>query len=153
MEGGGKRFSLWPCLIFEAFPNFLQAHRSLAKAHANLGHLNEALEHATKAIALGGADARLYGLLAYVNYQKENHASSLLAYRMARMFDPKNPQYLKGELFSLASSGQHRDVLAKLKEMMPSEPSNSQYWILKAHCYLSHLQGPSFNISILYRYL
>lgn len=120
----------------KAFPNFLQAHRSLANALANLGKLDESLEHATRAISLGGADGRLYGLMAYVHYQKGRHASALSAYRMAAMYDPDNLQYVKGELFSLASTGHHRDVLFRLKELLPSEPNNGEYWMLKANAHL-----------------
>ena len=119
------------------FPNFLQAHRSLANAHAALGHLDQALEHTSRAIALGGADAQLYGLLAYLHYEKNNHASALSAYRLASMFDPENQNYAKGELYSLASTGHQRDVLARLDSMLPKQPYNSQYWVLKANAHLS----------------
>jgi len=121
----------------QQFPNFLQAHRSLAGAYANLEQLDKALQHCSQAIALGGSDANLYGLLGYAHYQQGRHASSLSAYRMATMLEPENEQFQQGELFSLASAGRHTEVLSKIDELLPRDTQQTQFWVLKANAHLS----------------
>lgn len=114
-------------------PDFRRAHRSLASVQASKGDLEGAAKHVIKVISLGGADARLYGLLGYAHFEKGNPASALSAYRLARTFDSDAMEYRRGELFCLAQTGANAEVLANIDEILKVKPKDKSLWLMRAN--------------------
>ena len=119
-----------------AYPAFRRAHRTLGLVLIRRERYVEAAETWQRVIALGGGDAQSYGLLGYAWLQQSHFASSLHAYRMARMFDPNRIDFRRGEAHALYSMGEYRQAIAMLDELIAQQPDNAEYWRLQANVFL-----------------
>src|SRR5882672_3611675 len=72
------------------FPDYRRAQKNLAFALVRGGKYAEAIKPLTRTVALGGGDARVFGLLGFAYMNQGRYASAGAAYSHALMFEPEN---------------------------------------------------------------
>jgi len=118
-------------------PRFLRAQRGLSITLMQQQKWTEAIPHLLQVITLGGADGQSYGLLAYARLNEEAYSAALAAYRQARMFEPYDIQYKRGEVQCLLKVGAYAEARQNLEEMLGETPYDASLWMLQCNALLA----------------
>ncbi|MDN3637475.1 tetratricopeptide repeat protein [Simiduia curdlanivorans] len=110
-------------------PNLALAHRSLSMVHLLQKQLPQAQKHLQRSIALGVADAQVYGQLAFVNLRLGNAASAVAGYQQALYMEADNEQWQQGLLYALIQSHGFDQAQALLEQMLEKNPSHAELWL------------------------
>lgn len=135
------------------FPDFLRAQRNLALALVRNGRYAEAIPALTRALTLGGADGRIYGLLAFAQTQEGLHLSAAAAYQQALLYEPGNLDFQLGLVKCHVATGNFGPALALLEELLARHPERETLWTLQANIYIQQNQfaKASVNYEVLRR--
>jgi tetratricopeptide (TPR) repeat protein len=133
------------------FPDFLRAQRNLALALARDGAFLEAIPALTRTITLGGADGKIYGLLAFAHMQQGQFTSAAAAYQQALLYEPANFDYQLGLVKCQVATANYSAALALLDELLPRYPDRESLWTLQANLYVqqNQLLKAAVNLEIL----
>lgn len=133
------------------FPDFLRAQRNLALTLVRAGRWAEAIPALTRTLALGGADGRIYALLAFAQLREGRPLAAAAAYQQALLFEPDNLEYQLGLVQCQVASGQHAAALALLDELLARHPEREALWTLQANLYVqqNQLDRAIVNLEIL----
>lgn len=121
----------------QKFPDFLRAHRNLALVEIQADNLKGARTHLLKVIELGEEDGQVYGLLGYTWLATGKPASALTAYNRALLLEPNSRDWQSGKAQALMDSGQNREAIAVLGEMIGDTPGDARLWQAQANAYLA----------------
>ncbi|MEM6911964.1 MAG: tetratricopeptide repeat protein [Verrucomicrobiota bacterium] len=105
-------------------PDFRRAHRNLGILHFRQEKPEEALTHLTRAIQLGDNEALTWGLLGHIRQNQGQERAALDAYRLARLLEPENPQWISGLAQALAANDQLPSALRTADEWVASDPES-----------------------------
>jgi tetratricopeptide (TPR) repeat protein len=119
------------------FPNFMRAYKNVGLAHLQNGGFAQAIPMLVKAIELGDGDGNTYGMLAYCYLNTDKPLSALDAYRLAYVLRPENRDWKVGKAQSLNATGDFRQAVALLKELIEEDPANTSYWTTRANAFVS----------------
>lgn len=122
------------------FPDFLRAQRNLALALVREGRYAEAVPALSRALTLGGADGRLYGLLAFAQVQLGRHLAATAAYQQALLFEPENWDYLLGLVQCHVATAQYPAALGLLEDLLARHPDREVLWTLQANIFIQQNQ-------------
>ena len=78
------------------FPDYRRAQQNLAFALLRENKYEQAIKPLTRAIALGAADGKVFGLLGFAYMNQGRYASAEGAYRQALVFEPDNLDFKLG---------------------------------------------------------
>lgn len=119
------------------FPNFVRGWDNLGVLYFSTKRFAEAAPCFSKVVALGGWEARTFGLQGYCLAQSGNPVAAELAYMQAYAIEPDNPDWIEGLLHLLLRSKQFDRAEPLLKQLTKLEPENSPYWIMLAKVLIS----------------
>ena len=123
-------------LALKKFPKFRRAHKNLAMLHASKGDMERALPFLTKAIQLGDADHRSFGLLGYAYLLKRKPVAAEGAYRQAYLLNPEEKDWKQGLAQSLMLQEKWPASASLLGELIEESPGNAELWKKQANCYI-----------------
>lgn len=121
-------------------PDFLRAQRNLALALVREGRYAEAVPALSRALALGGADGRLYGLLAFAQVQLGRYLPATAAYQQALLFEPDHWDYLLGLIKCYVATANYSAALALLEDLLARHPDREVLWTLQANVFIQQNQ-------------
>ncbi|MEM6911177.1 MAG: tetratricopeptide repeat protein [Verrucomicrobiota bacterium] len=123
-------------IAIKKFPNFLRAHQSLAVIYLQANRPEQAKEHFTRVVELGGASGDIYGLLGAVYTQLEDWVAAETAFRNAVMLLPRQKQWKLGLVQALFAQQRFQEAANLLQPLIENHPDEEQYWTLQATAYL-----------------
>jgi len=118
------------------WPSYRRAWQSMGFALARDGKYAEAIEPLSRAIALGGADSKAYGLLGFSYMNADLYVSAEAAYRQAMLLEPENADYKLGIVKCMVAQQNYTAALALLEELLRQHPDREQLWTLQANVLL-----------------
>lgn len=122
------------------FPDFLRAQRNLALALVREGRYAEAVPALTRTLSLGGADGRIYALLAFAQLREGRPLAAAAAYQQALLFEPENLDYQLGLVQCHVATGNYNAALALLDELLARHPDRETLWTLQANVFVQQNQ-------------
>ena len=136
-----------------SFPSFRRAHRNLGLARVREQQWDGAVTHLTEAVRLGDSEGLTYGLLGYCRLAREQYASALQAYRLAKLSEPNVAEWSAGIAQCLQQMGQHEEAIALLDEVTLQRPLEASYAVLKAnvHLQLDQLDAATKSLELSHR--
>jgi tetratricopeptide (TPR) repeat protein len=120
------------------FDRFLRAHQNLGLVFTRANKHAKAVEHLTKAVALGQADEQLYGLLGYAYMQIGQPLSAETAYRNAIMLGPKSLDWKMGLAQALFKQAKAAEAVALIGELLLAHPERHDLMALQASAMLAN---------------
>lgn len=130
------------------FPDFRRAHQNLGLLRVRDGKYPEAIESFTRAIELGAADGKLFGLLGYAYLNIGRHVSAEAAYRQALVFDPENADFKTALVKSAIATSNFDYALALLDELLDQFPERDLLWTLQSNIFIQREQPAKAAISL-----
>ena len=118
------------------FPDYMKAHRMLGMLELRLDRPREALEHLSKAIALGDPDGRTYGLVGFCYTSLGKYLSAEAAIRRALVGDPDDKEWKRLLLQSLMTQEKYKEVIGLSMELLQQTPNDADLWLFQANAYL-----------------
>lgn len=115
-------------------PNLALAHRSLSMVYMLQKNYDKARYHLTQSIALGVADAQIYGQLAFVNLNNHHAASAIAGYQQALFLEPDNAQWQQGLLYAWINSHNLEAAQRLVEDLLEqNEPDKAvELWLLRS---------------------
>lgn len=137
----------------KSFPSFRRAHRNLGLTHVREEQWDKALTHLSEAVRLGDSEGLTYGLLGYCRLAREEYASALQAYRLAKLTEPEVAEWSAGIAQCLQQLGQREEAIALLDEVIRQRPLEASYAVLKAnvHLQLDQLDAATKSLELPHR--
>jgi tetratricopeptide (TPR) repeat protein len=120
----------------DKYPDYMRAWRSIGWLSLYAENYDLALEAFGKAIKLGDTEPDTFGQIGYCYYIREDHISALSAYSQAMLYDPSNPDWLRGNLASLIALGNYPSAIVILESLTRSQPQTKEYWRTLANLYI-----------------
>lgn len=121
-------------------PDFRRVYKNLGLLEIREGNLDKAIEYLSKAAELGDKDSRTYGLLGYAYLQQGNSIPSESAYRQAVLQDPDKLDWKLGIAQTLITQERYDEAIALFAQLIESNPSRSDFWLLQTNAYLGSNQ-------------
>jgi len=130
------------------FPDFRRAQKNLAFALVRDGKYPETIKPLTRAIALGGGDGKVFGLLAFAYMNQNRFVSAEGAYRQALVFEPENVDFKLGLVKCTVATASYDQALALLDELVQQNPERDGLWTLQANIFIQKEQPAKAAISL-----
>jgi tetratricopeptide (TPR) repeat protein len=118
------------------YPSFRRAWRNLGLIYTRNSHFEDSIRAFTTAISLGGADAYLFGLLAYAYAAQQDYPAAEAAYRNALVFQPDSMEWRMGLCRAAFKQGKFEEAASLLEAMIIRQPDRAEFWILQANAYV-----------------
>lgn len=129
------------------FPDFLRAQRNLGLALVRDGQYADAIRPLTRTLALGGADGKIYGLLAFAHVSLNQFVAATAAYQQALLFEPDNLDYQLGLVKCQVATAHYDAALALLSELLERHPDRDALWSLQANLYIQKNDLPRATVT------
>lgn len=123
------------------FPDYLRAQKNLGLALVRAGRYADAIKPLSRTLQLGGADGRVYGLLAFSLLSQNRYVSADGAYRQALVLEPDNADFKLGLVKCAIATRNYDHASALLDEMIQAAPEKESLWTLQANVLIQ--QGKS----------
>ena len=120
----------------EKFPAFQRAHKNAGLLILQTNDYSGALQHLTKAVALGDRDGRTYGLIGYCYLNLENYLPAEEAYRTAVLLEPDSRDWKLGLARSLQAMEKNEEAVAHFGALIEADPADAMAWKGQANAYL-----------------
>ncbi len=130
------------------FPDFLRAQRNLALALVREGRYAPAIPALTRTLTLGGADGRIYALLAFAQVQEGQYLAAAAAYQQALLYEPDNFDYRLGLVKCHVATANYGAALILLDELLARHPDREALWTLRANLHVQQNQLDRAIISL-----
>jgi tetratricopeptide (TPR) repeat protein len=129
-------------------PDFVRARQALGLLYLRQERYEEAREHITRAVSLGGSNAALFGYLGYLNQQTGHPWGAVGAYQQALMLEHANLQWQQGLLYALMGARQFESAQALIDELLAQYASDAGLWLYRANIAVN-LQRPETALASL----
>lgn len=123
-------------IAVDRYPKFRRAWRNMALVMVRQGEFEQARDAFIRVIELGGADADIYGLLAYTYSSMGDSLAAESAYRMANLLDPGEKNWKMGLARSFFRQQRYADAVALCDQLIADDPDNADLWLLQANAYI-----------------
>ncbi len=118
-------------------PGFVRAKKNLGLALMQEGSFVEARPLLVEVIEQDGADATVYGLLAYSYFSDGRYASALEAYENALLLNPDSEESRIGRAQALYAVERYEEAAAAFEEILLDHPARQDVWLMQANAYLA----------------
>ena len=122
------------------FPDYRRAQKSLAFALVRDGKYKEAIQPLVRTASIGGADGKVFGLLAFCLMGQGRYASAESAYEQALVFEPDNFDFKQGLVKCAVATSNFDRALALISELIEQYPDKEALWTLQANIYIQKEQ-------------
>jgi Flp pilus assembly protein TadD len=122
------------------FPDYRRAWKSLGFALVRDGRYEQAIPPLTRAVSLGEADGRIFGLLGFAFMNAGRPASAEAAYRQALVFEPENLDFKLGLVKCAVAAANYDYAVALLEELIRQHPGREGLWTLLANVFIQKEQ-------------
>lgn len=123
-------------LALKRHPEYRRAHKNLALLYATQDKIEMAKPHLMKAIELGEADHRAFGLLGYSYLKKGKALAAEGAYRQAYLLNSGERDWKLGLAQALMQQEKWAGGAAMLQGLIDESPDNALFWKQQANCYI-----------------
>lgn len=130
------------------FPDYRRAQKNVAFAWVRAGNYTAAIQPLTRTIALGGGDAKVFGLLGFAYLNQQRHASAAAAYQQALVFEPDNVDFKLGAVKCAIAVANYDHALALLDELIRLHPERDSLWTLQANVYIQKEQPAKASVAL-----
>ncbi len=130
------------------FPDYRRAQKNLAFALVRSGNYEGAIKPLTRTVALGGADAKVFGLLGFAYMIQQRYASAAAAYQQALVFEPENIDFKLGAVKCAIAAANYDHALALLDELIQLHPERDNLWTLQANIYIQKEQPAKAAVAL-----
>ncbi len=130
------------------FPDYRRAQKNLAFALVRDGKYAEAVKPLTRAIALGGGDSKVFGLLGFAQMSQGRFISAEGAYKQALAFEPDNMDFKLGAVKCAVATANYDHALAQLDELIQQAPDRENLWTLQANIHIQKEQPAKAALSL-----
>lgn len=128
----------WLTRAVTKFERFLRAHQNLGRILYRTQKYEKAIEHITKALALGQADEELYGLLGICYMSTDQALSAESAFRSAVMLGPKTLDWKMGLAQAISKQGKATEAVALFGELIKNNPARTDIIGYQAMAHLAN---------------
>lgn len=128
----------WLTQAVTKFERFLRAHQNLGRILYRTQKYDKAIEHITKALALGQADEELYGLLGICYMSTDQALSAESAFRSAVMLGPKTLDWKMGLAQAISKQGKATEAVALFGELIQNNPTRTDIIGYQAMAHLAN---------------
>ncbi len=118
------------------FPSYLRAHKNVGLVAVREGRYDEAIQHLSRVIELGGADGLTYGLLGFAYNNAQLYVSAESAYRNAVLLDRDTLDWKLGLTQSVLRQEKYGEAVTLCEELIKSDPDRADFWLLQANAYI-----------------
>ena len=122
------------------FPDYRRAWKSLGFALVRDGRYDEAVRPLTRAVSLGEADGKVFGILGFAFMNQGRYVSADGAYRQALVFEPENLDFKLGLVKCAVATANYDYALALLDELLRTHPDREGLWTLQANVFIQKEQ-------------
>lgn len=119
------------------FPGFVRAKKNLGLALMQESRFAEARPLLVAVVEQDGADATVYGLLAYSYFSDGRYASALEAYENALLLNPDSEESRIGRAQALYAVERYEEAAAAFEEILKDHPARQDVWLMQANAYLA----------------
>lgn len=130
-------------LATEAYPNYRQAHKNLARLYFQIGDgasLDKALIHFAKSIELGDKEAATYILLSKLYFDRSFYVAAESAARQAIMMAPQIKESRTILAYSLFQQERFAEAQKVFEELLETDPNNSDIWLMIGNTFIQNQQ-------------
>ena len=128
----------WLTKAVTKFERFLRAHQNLGRILYRTQKFDKAIEHITRALALGQADEELYGLLGICYLSTDQALSAESAFRSAVMLGPKTLDWKMGLAQAISKQGKAAEAVALFGELARANPQRTDLIGFQAMAHLAN---------------
>lgn len=121
----------------DKYATFIRAWDNLGILYFSTDRYAEAVPCFAKAIILGEAEPRLFGLLGFCLAKSGNPLAAESAYLQAYALEPTNGDWLEGLLTSYLDSQQFARAESLLRQLVRIKPKEARMWLLLGNVVLS----------------
>jgi len=122
------------------FPDYLRAQKNLGFALVRQGRYGEAIKPLSRAVSLGDAEGKTFGLLGFAHMSEGRFLSAESAYRQALLFEPDNLDFKLGVVKCQVALANYDAALALLDELLAQFPGREALWALQANVFIQKEQ-------------
>lgn len=123
-------------LAIRKFPDFRRAHQNLGIIYLQSDRPDQAIQHLSRTIALGGGDGPIFGLLGSAYAMSEKWPQAETAFRSAMILQPDSRDWKLGIVRSLFAQERFNDTAALVQMMLADTPEDRDLWGLLASAHL-----------------
>ena len=124
-------------LVFDALPNHVRAHESLAMLYLRTERYADARVHLARLAELGRNTAHVHAATGYLEQKTHHYWAAANAFQKALVLEPDNRTALRGLLHALTETREHAKAKALVEQLLLGEPDDPDLWLYRAHIALA----------------
>jgi tetratricopeptide (TPR) repeat protein len=119
-------------LVFDALPNHVRAHESLAMLYLRTERYADARVHLQRLAELGRNTAHVHSARGYLEQQARRYSAAADAFQRALVLAPDDRSAQRGLLHALTETREHPKARALVGELLRNEPDDLDLWRYRA---------------------
>ncbi len=124
-------------LVFDALPNHVRAHESLAMLYLRTERYADARVHLSALAELGRNTAHVHSATGYLEQKTRRYWAAANAFQKALVLEPDNRTALRGLLHALTETREHAKAKVLVEQLLQKEPDDRELWLYRAHIALA----------------
>jgi tetratricopeptide (TPR) repeat protein len=124
-------------LVFDALPNHVRAHESLAMLYLRTERYADARVHLARLAELGRNTAHVHSATGYLEQKTRRYWAAANAFQKALVLEPDNRTALRGLLHALTETREHAKARVLVEQLLQDEPDDPALWLYRAQITLA----------------
>ncbi len=130
----------------EKYPSYVDAYVRLMSMYMVDQDCEKAIAAGHKAIEIGGTNGYVFKGFGICHFENEEFDAAFNAFRVARIFLPDDEATAYSLVLSALETGNTREAIAILDELIEKNPEDRRFYLLQANAYL---QGENYDGALL----
>ena len=124
-------------LVFDALPNHVRAHESLAMLYLRTERYADARVHLARLAELGRNTAHVHSATGYLEQKTRRYSAAANAFQKALVLEPDNRTALRGLLHALSETREYAKAKVLVEQLLQDEPNDPALWLHRAQITLA----------------